>query len=40
MTDAVSLANWLPQVFPDIKRTAFDDVYIKDLKKLGEEILQ
>ncbi len=39
MTDAVSLANWLPQVFPDIKRDAFEDVYIRDLKKLGEEIL-
>ena len=40
MVDSVSLANWLPQVFPDISRDAFNDVYLKDLKKLGEEILQ
>lgn len=39
MTDAVSLANFLPQVFPDIQRDAFDNVYIRDLKKLGREIL-
>ena len=39
MVDSVSLANWLPQIFPDIKREAFEDVYIKDLKKLGEWIL-
>jgi len=35
----LSLANFLPQVFPDIQRDAFDNVYIKDLKKLGREIL-
>jgi hypothetical protein len=40
VTDAISLANWLPQVFPDItKWDALDNVRIKDLKRLGEEIL-
>jgi hypothetical protein len=37
--DAVSLANWLPQVLPDIKRRALEDTNIEDLKKLGEWIL-
>jgi len=39
LTDAKSLANWLPQIFPDIKRSAFEDVYLKDLAALGREIL-
>ena len=38
MVDSISLANWLIQIF-DIRQDAFEDVYIKDLKKLGVEIL-
>lgn len=38
LTDAVSLANWLIQIF-ELQQSAFDEVYIKDLKKLGEELL-
>ncbi len=39
LTDAKSLANWLPQVFPDIRPGAFDEVLLKDLAALGREIL-
>ena len=38
MVDSVSLGNWLCQIF-DLPKDAFDNVYIKDLKKLGGEIL-
>lgn len=39
MVDSISLANWLLQIYPDIRKDAFEEVYIRDLKKLGEEIL-
>lgn len=38
MVDSVSLRNWLCEVY-GLPVSTFDDVYIKDLKKLGEEML-
>lgn len=39
MVDSVSLANWCIELF-NLQKNAFDNVSIKDLKKLGEEILK
>jgi hypothetical protein len=38
MTDSISLRNWLCGCYR-LPVSAFDDVYLKYLKKLGEEIL-
>jgi len=39
MTDGISLRNWLCQLY-SLPISDFDDIYIKDLKKLGYQILE
>lgn len=39
MTDAVSLRDWLIELY-ELPQNYFDDIYIKDLKILAEDILE